>query len=347
MGKDFCATAAQWQQRIAPGRCARSRRRYQPLRTANQQFLKDPATGKRVSRANPESEWLRQDVPELRIVDEALWQRAQRLRESRSTPHFHQKRRPQRLFSGLIYCGCCGARYNIVMRDYLRCSARANSGTCTESRSIKMGDIEQRALAAIEEHLLAPEMVEAAATAYREEIARSQSERDVKSGKLEGELTEIERKFARLLRMVEEGHADPAVAGPRLNELSRSKQRLVAELNARPAAARGPITTDGGASYRLLVADLRTHLADESASTSEAAQLVRGLVRRITVLNRLDEDAQPLEIEAGYPITAQTAEQYCEVGCGGLHWAIQPAGSDGSRCVMPRTEIMVQFHRTD
>jgi len=48
-----------------------------------QRFLKDPATGKRVSRANPESEWLRQGVPELRIVDEELWHRVQRLRESK------------------------------------------------------------------------------------------------------------------------------------------------------------------------------------------------------------------------------------------------------------------------
>ena len=43
-----------------------------------QRFLKDPMTGKRVSRPNPESEWQRQDVPELRIIDEALWRDVQR-----------------------------------------------------------------------------------------------------------------------------------------------------------------------------------------------------------------------------------------------------------------------------
>ena len=40
-----------------------------------QRFIKDPDTGKRVSRLNPESEWVIQDVPELRIVDDELWQR--------------------------------------------------------------------------------------------------------------------------------------------------------------------------------------------------------------------------------------------------------------------------------
>ena len=40
-------------------------------------FVKDPSTGKRVSRLNPESEWIREEVPELRIIDDALWDRFQ------------------------------------------------------------------------------------------------------------------------------------------------------------------------------------------------------------------------------------------------------------------------------
>jgi site-specific DNA recombinase len=36
-------------------------------------FIKDPQTGKRVSRLNPPSAWVTKEVPELRIVDQALW----------------------------------------------------------------------------------------------------------------------------------------------------------------------------------------------------------------------------------------------------------------------------------
>ena len=36
-------------------------------------YVKDPSTGKRVSRLNPESAWITTEVPELRIVDDALW----------------------------------------------------------------------------------------------------------------------------------------------------------------------------------------------------------------------------------------------------------------------------------
>ena len=38
-------------------------------------YMKDPETGKRISRMNPEDKWIVQDVPELRIVDQALWDR--------------------------------------------------------------------------------------------------------------------------------------------------------------------------------------------------------------------------------------------------------------------------------
>ncbi len=40
-----------------------------------QRFVKDPNTGRRVARPNPESEWVVQEVPELRIVPQDLWER--------------------------------------------------------------------------------------------------------------------------------------------------------------------------------------------------------------------------------------------------------------------------------
>jgi hypothetical protein len=39
--------------------------------------FRDPETGKRVARMNPKSEWLIEEIPELRIVDDNLWARTQ------------------------------------------------------------------------------------------------------------------------------------------------------------------------------------------------------------------------------------------------------------------------------
>ena len=41
-----------------------------------QRFMKNPETGKRVARINPPDDWIVTEVPELRIVDDALWQAA-------------------------------------------------------------------------------------------------------------------------------------------------------------------------------------------------------------------------------------------------------------------------------
>lgn len=38
-----------------------------------QRFVRAPVTRKRVSRLNPESEWKHQGVPELRIVNQGVW----------------------------------------------------------------------------------------------------------------------------------------------------------------------------------------------------------------------------------------------------------------------------------
>ena len=40
-----------------------------------QRYIKDPNTGKRQARLIPESEWVRNEVPDLRLIDADLWQR--------------------------------------------------------------------------------------------------------------------------------------------------------------------------------------------------------------------------------------------------------------------------------
>jgi site-specific DNA recombinase len=86
-----------------------------------QRFIKDPNTGKRVSRPNLEAKWIGTEVPELRIVDDELWQRVklrqaelakqfgstvERVRKARAE-RLNRLRRPAFLLSGLLTCGCC------------------------------------------------------------------------------------------------------------------------------------------------------------------------------------------------------------------------------------------------
>jgi site-specific DNA recombinase len=92
-------------------------------------YLKDPDTGKRVSRLNPEAEWVIQEVPELRIVDQEVWEavkaRQQTLAYEPPAPGentLNERRRPKHLFAGLVKCGCCGGGYTMISKDLLGCA---------------------------------------------------------------------------------------------------------------------------------------------------------------------------------------------------------------------------------
>lgn len=91
-----------------------------------QRYVKDPTSGKRVSRINPPEAWIVSKVPELRIVDDALWQAAKARQDALAIEHatviaavrachaarranpLNATHRPRSLLSGLLICGCCG-----------------------------------------------------------------------------------------------------------------------------------------------------------------------------------------------------------------------------------------------
>src|SRR5207245_2889554 len=93
-----------------------------------QRYVKDPRTGKRLARLNPTSGWLITEVPQLRIVEDALWQQTQaRLGAIHRSPgvakaratEFWLHRRARHLLTGLVHCGVCGAPLTAGGRDYL------------------------------------------------------------------------------------------------------------------------------------------------------------------------------------------------------------------------------------
>ncbi len=70
-------------------------------------MVKDPNTGKRVSRINPKDQWEVVEKPELRIVDKMMFAKVQaRKEETAHEPHFYRQRRPKHLFSD---CSSAGA----------------------------------------------------------------------------------------------------------------------------------------------------------------------------------------------------------------------------------------------
>ena len=90
-----------------------------------QRFIKEPNTGKRVSRLNPREQWVVQDVPSLRIVDHETWEGVKGRQAEMaaafpgSSKEFWDRRRPKHLFSGLIVCAACGGGYATISKTHL------------------------------------------------------------------------------------------------------------------------------------------------------------------------------------------------------------------------------------
>jgi site-specific DNA recombinase len=107
-------------------------------------YVKNPDTGKRVSRLNPTSEWMSRDVPELRIVPDDLWTAAKS--RQKHTRHAMKTagaigvaKRPQYLFSGLTKCGICGAGFSMASKNRLACFGARDQGRCDNHLTIRRG----------------------------------------------------------------------------------------------------------------------------------------------------------------------------------------------------------------
>ena len=145
-----------------------------------QTFIKDPDSGKRQARLNTPEAWITKDMPELRIVDEALWQTTkarqaslkitQRQDGTEQENSFRDRRRPSYLLSGLVKCGCCGGGYAMISSRLLGCSKASNNGTCNNRKNIGRFELETRVLNGLSEHLMNPALFKLFCDEFTKEV---------------------------------------------------------------------------------------------------------------------------------------------------------------------------------
>ncbi len=259
-----------------------------------QRFIKDPNTGKRVSRPNPEAKWIRTEVPELRIVDDELWQRV-RLRQAELAKQFgattvgvraarakrlNSLRRPAFLLSGLLICGCCGGRYGTVVNDRYGCLGHFRKGICDNGRTVRRGDIERRVLAGLTDTLVSPEAVAVAVRAYAKETNRQNHERRAQAEADRRTLEKIERGLKGIMAAIEDGMYQPAMKA-RMGELAQQKAEIEARLAEAPADA-SDVHPNVAELYRAKITRLAETLADPE-SNGEAREDIRSLVGEVVL----------------------------------------------------------------
>ena len=148
-------------------------------------YIKDPDTGRRVSRLNSASDWVEKAVPHLRMISDDIWRRA-KARQAGARAKVaavpgksvspSPLRRPKFLFSGLTICGECGAGFHVYSGDRLACYGNRVRHTCSNQRTIRRGEVERRVLVALQDKMLQPELIEEFSREFTREMNRLRME---------------------------------------------------------------------------------------------------------------------------------------------------------------------------
>jgi len=257
-------------------------------------YIKDPETGRRVSRLNPQEEWIITDVPEMRIVDDALWERVKhRQGEIDATPRvqairetrFWEKKRATHLLTGLLRCGSCGGGFAAVGKDYLACSAARKQDTCTQKRSFKRHELEGIVLNLLRDRLMRPEAVAAFIASVSREMNAGRAEETAARARLTSERSQITRRLDGLYDAIADGLRTAGLK-TKLEEM----EAQLAEVDAKLAApAPSPVRLHPQLSeiYRRKVADLSATLADPEIRPA-ALETIRGLISAVTIHETAD-----------------------------------------------------------
>jgi len=259
-----------------------------------QRFIKNPETGTRVSRVNAESEWIRTEVPHLRIVDDELWQAVRErqrgisalygpnlanTREGRAK-RLHLTNRPVTLLSGLLTCGCCGGRISMVMTDRYACRNHLRKGICDNGRTIRRDEIEARVLAGLKDKLVSSEAVAEAVRAYAKETNRLNRDRRAQAKTDQKALAKIERAIAGIMAAIEDGMYQPSMKA-RMAELERDKAEIIARMAQAPADV-PDVHPNIASVYRRNVERFTEALNDPDGGR-EAAEALRSLIGEIVL----------------------------------------------------------------
>jgi site-specific DNA recombinase len=255
-----------------------------------QRFIKDPDTGRRQARMNPESEWIVQEAPELRILEDELWQavkgRQQVVKRNRGEDgeaenHFRERRRPKYLFSGLTKCACCGGGYAMISSEMVGCSTARNKGACDNRKNIRRDQLEARVLNALRHHLMEPALFKEFCAEFTREMNRLRMESRASIEAAEAEVKRIERELEKIMDL----YLKDAMPIDTVKERSSKLDARGIELTHFLQGAEEPpplLHPNMAQHYHVQVDELYAALQEDSEEKRMiAADVIRSLVREI------------------------------------------------------------------
>ncbi|MFC7047983.1 recombinase family protein [Emcibacter nanhaiensis] len=260
-------------------------------------YIKDPDTGKRISRLNPEQDWVIQEVPDLRIIDQTLWDKVKEQQGAlkhrkplQADNELGRYKRPQYLFSGLLKCGTCGGGFSMFSKTHLACSNRRNKGTCDNTHSIRRDQLEEIVLDGLKHHLMEPAYFAEFCKEYTEELNRMRREVTAGQTAQKAELVKIEQEIKKLLQALKDGGPAKAIVSE-MQAMEARQEEIEREISEAKEPA--PLLHPNMAkTYARKLDDLMKTL-NEPDLRAQASQTLRSLIEAV----RLVPEGEGLGIE--------------------------------------------------
>lgn len=199
-------------------------------------MVKDPATGRRVSRENDPSEWEVTDAPALRIVPEELFQAAAERKKAAGGPIKKPVLKSKRLLTGILRCASCGGALTVTSADRsgprVMCSRYRESGDCTNAGRYYVEKIERDVINRLRGMFSDTSMIDAYVTEYQAEMKRIAAERRSGRAKKEAALADVLGRIARVVDQISRGQLEDDEINAIMPALRVERDALKADLAA-------------------------------------------------------------------------------------------------------------------
>lgn len=252
--------------------------------------------GTRAQRKRPESEWLRLDAPELRIIPQVLWEQVEERRARNKRAYLRgeggrlisrptgEDRRSSYLLSSIAKCVTCGGSIVAIKRTakrrytrtVYRCAFHHKRGStvCSNNVEVRQDILDSAILHAMNE-ALDEKILEASVVAALQRIKNNQETFPDQRMAIERELSLIEARSRRLLDLMGDGKGN-ALMVKELDGLAERQEVLIQELKRLDNLAQ---VADLDA--KRLARDLRSRLGDIPTLFARHVPLARQMLRKL------------------------------------------------------------------
>ena len=253
------------------------------------QYVKNPKTGKRVAKPQPEENWIVTEVPELRIVDDELWQRVKERQQANTIAMprdgdnraLNRKHRRVHPLSGVLVCGECGGQMAITAKDRYGCSAYRASRSCANGKTILRTEVEERVFEGLRSGLLNSDYLDAFTAEFQREVDRLRKSTASELTSKKKRLKDVTRQIDRIVDHIVNGTDSKSITS-KLGDLEAEKESLEIEVSEYEEKSTVIPIHNIGQVYRAKIRQLTDGLSDP-AIRLKAIDTIQCLIDHIKI----------------------------------------------------------------